>query len=383
MFNASSSKPSRKAVRGAALAAGLLAAFTTTAATVVPASAATRQASATVNETPPKGSVNIFETGSTLLYPLFQLWSSAYHKQYSNIKVTPSGTGSGAGISDAADGIVKIGASDAYLSGTQVSQNPGLKNIALAISAQQINYNVPGLNKVHLKLSGSVLSAIYQGKITTWNDQAISALNPGVTLPADKIIALHRSDSSGDTFLFSSFLSAADSRGWGQGIGYGTSIGFPSISNALGETGNGGMVTGCAATPGCIAYIGISYLGKTQADGLGEAQLQNASGKFLLPTPASMTAEAKQLEAKTPANETLSMIFDKAAGGYPIVNYEYAIIPAKELNNKMAQAVRAFLYWAVDPTHGANSSFLSQVDFQPLTPAVVSLSNAQIAQITG
>ena len=211
MFNASSSKPSRKAVRGAALAAGLLAAFTTTAATVVPASAATRQASATVNETPPKGSVNIFETGSTLLYPLFQLWSSAYHKQYSNIKVTPSGTGSGAGISDAADGIVNIGASDAYLSGTQVSQNPGLKNIALAISAQQINYNVPGLNKVHLKLSGSVLSAIYQGKITTWNDQAISALNPGVTLPADKIIALHRSDSSGDTFLFSSFLSAADS----------------------------------------------------------------------------------------------------------------------------------------------------------------------------
>ena len=275
MFKASSSKPSRKAVRGAAVAAGLLAAFTTTAAQIVPASAATRQAAATVNETPPKGSVNIFETGSTLLYPLFQLWSSAYHKQYSNIKVAPSGTGSGAGISDAADGIVDIGASDAYLSGTQVSQNPGLKNIALAISAQQINYNVPGLNKAHLKLSGPVLSAqIYQGKITTWNDQAISALNPGVNLPADKIIALHRSDSSGDTFLFSSFLSAADSHGWGQNIGYGTSIGFPSISNALGETGNGGMVTGCAATPGCIAYIGISYLGKTQADGLGEAMLR-------------------------------------------------------------------------------------------------------------
>ena len=103
--------------------------------------------------------------------------------------------------------------------------------------------------------------------------------------------------------------------------------------------------------------------------------LQNASGKFLLPTAASMTAEAKQLEAKTPANETLSMIFDKAAGGYPIVNYEYAIIPGKELNNKVAQAVRAFLYWAVDPTHGSNNSFLNQVDFQPLTPAVVSLSD--------
>jgi phosphate transport system substrate-binding protein len=382
MFKSSSSKASRTAVRGAAVAAGLLAAFTTTAATIIPASASTRAAAA-VSETPPRGSVNIFETGSTLLYPLFQLWSSAYHKQYSNIKVEPSGTGSGTGISDAADGIVDIGASDAYLSGTQLSQHPGLKNIALAISAQQVNYNVPGLNRDHLKLNAQVLSGIYQGKITEWNDSAIAKLNPGVNLPADKIIALHRSDSSGDTFLFSSYLSAADPKGWGSSIGYGTSIGFPSMSNALGETGNGGMVTGCQATPGCIAYIGISYLAKTQADGLGEAMLQNASGKFFLPNPASMTAEAKQLEGKTPPNETLSMIYDSAANGYPIVNYEYAIIPPKELNGKVAQAVRAFLAWAVDPKNGSASSFLNQVDFQPLTPAVAALSDAQIAQITG
>ncbi len=381
MFSARSS--SRKAARGAAVAAGLLAAVTTTATTIVPASAATRHANVTVSETPPKGSVNIFETGSTLLYPLVQLWSAAYHKEYPNIKIVPSGTGSGTGISDAADGIVDIGASDAYLSSSQVSEHPGLKNIALAISAQQVNYNVPGLNKVHLKFSGQVLAEIYEGKITTWNDPAIAALNPGVNLPADKIIALHRSDSSGDTFLFSSFLSAADPNGWGTNIGYGTSIGFPSISNALGETGNGGMVTGCAATPGCIAYIGISYLGKTQADGLGEAMLENKSGKFLLPDATTMTAEAKQLEKKTPADETLSMIYDSAPGGYPIVNYEYAIIPPKELNNEHAEAVKAFLAWAVDPKGGSASSFLSQVGFQPLTPAVEALSLAQIAQIQG
>jgi phosphate transport system substrate-binding protein len=383
MSSASSSKPSRKAARGAALAAGLLAAFTTTAATTVTASAAPRVANATNNEAPPRGNINIFETGSTLLYPLFQLWSGAYHHQYPNVKITPSGTGSGTGISDASDGIVDVGASDAYLSSTQVSQHPGLKNIALAISAQQINYNVPGLNDSHLKLSGSVLAQIYEGKITMWNDNAIGALNPGVTLPADKIIALHRSDSSGDTFLFSSFLSAADPNGWGSNIGYGTSIGFPSLSNALGETGNGGMVTGCSTTPGCIAYIGISYLAKASSSGLGEAMLQNKSGKFLLPTGASMTAEAKQLEAKTPPNETLSMIFDSAPGGYPIVNYEYAIIPPKELNNQKAAAVRAFLYWAVDPSGGSTNSFLSQVDFQPLTAKVASLSDAQIAQISG
>jgi phosphate transport system substrate-binding protein len=383
MFTASSSKPSRKAVRGAALAAGLLAAFTTTAATTVAASASPRHMSQAVNESPPKGSVNIFETGSTLLYPLFQLWSSAYHKQYPNIKVTPSGTGSGAGISDAADGVVDIGASDAYLSSSQVSAHPGLKNIALAISAQQINYNVPGFNNKHIKLNAAILSAIYQGQITVWNDSKIEALNPGLNLPDDKIVALHRSDSSGDTFLFSSYLSAADPNGWGSSIGYGTSIGFPSISNALGETGNGGMVTGCQNTPGCIAYVGISYLGRTQAAGLGEAMLENKSGKFLLPNPATMTAEAKQLEAKTPANETLSMIYDSAAGGYPIVNYEYAIIPPTESSSKDAAAVRAFLYWAVDPNNGSASSFLNQVDFQPLTPRVAALSDAQIATISG
>ena len=109
--------------------------------------------------------------------------------------------------------IVDIGASDAYLSGTQVAEHPGLKNIALAISAQQLNHNVPGFNRAHLKLSGQVLSDIYQGKITEWNDSAIAKLNPGANLPADKIIALHRSDSSGDTFLFISFIDAAAPNG--------------------------------------------------------------------------------------------------------------------------------------------------------------------------
>ena len=97
--------------------------------------------------------------------------------------------------------------------------------------------------------------------------------------PIARDVALHRSDSSGDTFIFSSFLSAADPNGWGSNIGYGTSISFPGISNSLGENGNGGMVSGCQATAGCIAYIGVSYLQKTQAAGLGEAELVNASGK--------------------------------------------------------------------------------------------------------
>jgi phosphate transport system substrate-binding protein len=334
------------------------------------------------NEAPPSGSVGITEEGSTLLLPLFELWSTAYHQRYPNASVTPGGGGSGKGVTDAASGVVDIGASDAYLSSSQLSQFPGMKNIALAISSQMVNYNIPYF-RGHIKLNGPVLSSIYQGKITEWNDPAITALNPSLAIPADKIVVLHRADSSGDTFIFSSYLSAADPKGWGANIGYGTSISFPSISNGLGESGNAGMLSGCQATPGCITYIGISYESKVAAAGLGLAELQNASGNYELPTPATVAAEAQALEAKTPPSETLSMIYDSAPSGYPIVNYEYGIIPPKEASTQEAQAVQAFLNWAIDPAKGSSSTFLNQVNFQPLPAAIRVLSQRQIAQIAG
>jgi phosphate transport system substrate-binding protein len=347
------------------------------------ASAASASSPPATDETPPSGHVSLSETGSTLLYPLFQLWSGAYHQRYKNITITPQGTGSGTGISNAAEGSVDIGASDAYLSGTEVSQHKGLKNIALAISAQQVNYNVSGVGNHHIKLNGKVLSAIYQGKITMWNDPQIKAINPGLNLPAEKIVALHRSDSSGDTFLFSSYLSDQDPSGWGKSIGYGTSISFPAISNALAEDGNGGMVTGCEQTPGCVAYIGISYLTETQKGHLGEAYLQNGSGKYEQPTGSTIVAEAAALEKKTPANEALSMIDDNAPNGYPIINYEYAIVPGRETSNTVATAVKAFLYWAVDGNGGSAKRFLNAVRFQALPQPVVALSDRLIAQIRG
>ena len=226
-------------------------------------------------ETPTGGSVS--ETGSTLLYPLFNLWSGGYSEKYSSTTIQTAGTGSGTGISEAENGTIDIGASDAYLSPTVASANPTLKNIPLAISAQIVAYNVPGVT-AHLKLSGKILSEIYQGTITKWNDSAIAGANPGITLPATPIVTLHRSDSSGDTFLFTTYLSKADPSGWGTKIGFNTTVPWPAAPGALGETGNSGMVTGCKATPGCIAYVGISYLTQALQAGLGYAQLQNAKG---------------------------------------------------------------------------------------------------------
>jgi len=344
------------------------------------ASSASASAPASAVQTAPaSASAALSETGSTLLYPLFNLWVPAYEKAYSQVKLTTAGTGSGTGISQAAAGAVQIGASDAYLSTTQVSQHPGLLNIPLAISAQQINYNVPGLSQsTHLKLNGKLLSQIYQGKITNWDDPAIKSVNPGVSLPNLKIVPLHRSDGSGDTFLFSTYLSDQDSSGWGSSISYGTTVSWPKVTGALAENGNGGMVAGCKATPGCVAYIGISYLKQTTSDGLGEAQVANGSGTYELPSTSTISTEAAGFVAKTPANESLSLI---NGSGYPIINYEYAIVNSKQSSATMAQDVQAFLHWAL--TTGNSMSYLSQVQFQPLPASVVSLSNAQIAKITG
>ncbi len=338
---------------------------------------AAKMQGAALPSAPNKSSVSLTETGSTLLFPLFGTWSTDYQKLYKQVTITTGGTGSGTGITDASTGTVNIGASDAYLSSADVAKYPGLLNIALAISAQQINYNLPGIK--NLKLDGTVLAEIYTGKITTWNDPAIKALNPGVNLPSMKIITLHRADSSGDTFLFTSYLNAQAPSLW-KSSNVNTSVSWPSVPGALAETGNSGMVAGCAANKGCIAYIGISYLQKTQAAGLGEAQVKNAAGKYELPVAGSISSAAAAFTAKTPASEAISMINGPAPTGYPIVNYEYAIVKTSQSNATQAEDMRAFLHWIVH-TGQSPTNYLDAVDFQPLPASVVSKSDALIAKI--
>lgn len=170
--------------------------------TAVPAPAPAAPAAAPVTLTPAPGRQTLSETGSTLLLPLVGTWATAYHQQHPGVTITVAGTGSATGITDAFDGKASIGASDAYLSSGDLVQNPGLVNVPLVISAQQVNYFLPGLPpSVHIHLDGPVLAAMYSGQITSWNDPAIAALNPGVRLPATKVVPFHRSDGSGDTFL--------------------------------------------------------------------------------------------------------------------------------------------------------------------------------------
>ncbi len=313
--------------------------------------------------------VSLLETGSTLLYPVISEWATQYHAS----KVTTAGTGSGTGIADALSGTVQIGASDAYLPASAPSN---MLNIPLAVSAQQIDYNLPGLaGKTHLHLSAQVINDMFDGTITKWNDSAIAALNPGVKLPSTSVVPIHRADGSGDTFMFTSYLAFQDPNSWVPSHGGpNTSVTWPSVPNALAEHGNGAMVFACKQTPGCIAYIGISWLRQALKFGLGDAALLNGSGNYVLPTPGNIESEVASYR-KIPASGAISLINSKSVKyGYPIVNFEYAIINTKQPSSSTANAIKAFLAWGMDPRHGSTAKNLAKFYFHPLAPGAMQIA---------
>lgn len=324
--------------------------------------------------------VSLLETGSTLLYPLFNLWVPVYTHSHSNIRITTQGTGSGTGIAQAISGVAQLGASDAYMSNVQMRQNPAIENIPLAISAQTINYNVPGLNRIHLKLSGPVLAGIYSGRIHYWNDRAIAGLNPGVRLPHKVIIPIHRTDGSGDTFIFSQYLSFSTPQ-WNQSVSYGTTISWPPVPGGIGANGNPGMVQAAQQNAYSIAYIGVSFAHEVAKAGLGTAAIENRAGHFLLPTHATVASAAHVMVNKTPRDERVSLVFAPGAQSYPIINYEYAIVSKQQRDPATAAAVRTFLNWAISARGGNAPHFLNQVGFVALPAPIVKLSLAQVGAI--
>ena len=324
--------------------------------------------------------ITLNETGSSLLYPLFNLWVPAYTRAHPAVQINTASTGSGTGIAQSIEGLVQFGASDAYLSDAQMKKNPEMLNIPVAISSQMINYNLPGLNNVHLKLNGTVVAGMYDGSVRYWDDAALKKLNPGVALPHDLIVTVHRTDGSGDTFMFSQFLSFTD-KTWEQKVGYGTSVNWPAVPGAIGANGNPGMVSAVKSTPYSVAYSGVSFQGQTDKDGLGEAMLQNRAGNFVMINETTVPAAAAAMVPKTPRDERISMIYAPGAESYPIINYEYVMVKSRQPNAETAAEIKKFLRWAVSTEGGNSLQFLKQVNFLPLPASARALTLQQINQI--
>jgi phosphate transport system substrate-binding protein len=327
---------------------------------------------------PASASRTLSETGSSLMAPLFALWAPAYHARFSQVTLRTASSSSGEGISSAAAGKADIGASDAFLSPATLAKYSHLVNIPLAVAALMVVYNAPGISaSAHLRLDGTVLARIFSGKISRWDDAAIAALNPGVKLPGAAIVPVHRADSSGSTFLFTSYLNAQDPSGWSNAL-IGTTVAWPRPPGALGATGSDAIISSVKSAPGAIGYVGVSYLSQVMSAHEGEAALGNSSGHFVLPTARALQAALASF-TNTPASETISLVNGSAAQAYPIINYEYAVVNTSQPSATRARDLRAFLSWAV--TSGTEQ--LVKVNFQPLPPSIITLSDAQIAKIKG
>jgi phosphate transport system substrate-binding protein len=340
----------------------------------------------------PPPSLTISETGSTLIYPLFNSWVSAYAKVEPSLHITAAGTGSGAGISQAIAGRVQIGTSDAYMSDDQAMAAPHILNIPLAISAQTVDANLPELHGRTLKLSGPVLAGIYSGKIRMWDDRQIAAMNQGEPLPHRSIVPVRRAEGSGDTFIFTQFLTfttcaSGDSDdpvchgSWEDTVGYGTTVNWPSVPGELEARGNDGMVATIARTPYAVGYVGASYESGAAKDNLTVAMLKNQAGNFLLPTPTTVTAAASVLTPRTPADERLTLVFAPGADSYPLINYEYAMVADHQPNSQTATAVSRFLLWCISREGGNAASYLDPLHFMALPTSIRARSEMQIAKI--
>jgi len=335
-------------------------------------------------------SLTLTETGSTLIFPLFKAWTAAYSKVEPDLQMETGATGSEAGIAQAIAKQVQIGTSDAYMSDTEAMAHPQILNIPLAISAQTVVANLPELRGATLKLNGSVLAAIYSGKIREWDSPAIAAINQGTHLPHQTIVPVRRADGSGDTFVFTQFLtfSTPDQQhlslkdfDWEGKIGYGTTVNWPSVAGGLRASGNHGMVETLARTPYAVGYLGASFQGDAEKANLQTAMLENQAGKFLLPTPATVSAAAATLTPRTPADERLTLVYAPGDNSYPLINYEYAIVSSKQANPQAASAISNFLLWCIGPQGGSARTFLEPVHFIPLPVSIRALSEMQIAKI--
>ena len=278
--------------------------------------------------------------GSTFDYPLFTQWFNEYAAQ-TGVEVNYQAVGSGAGITDITNGTVDFGASDAVPTSAQFAAaqaaNGTLLTIPITAGATAVMYNIPNIGG-QLKLSGPVLAQIYLGTITKWNDPAIVALNPTLTLPNAAIAVVHRSDSSGTTNIFTNYLDKISTQ-WDSQVGTANSVNWPT---GIGASGSAAVAAAVQQTPNAIGYVELSY---AITNSLTYAQMQNSSGNFITPSVDSATAASSGIAI--PANGQIMITNSSNPQAYPIVGFSWVVVYQKQTNKAIGTALVNMLWWAI------------------------------------
>jgi phosphate transport system substrate-binding protein len=296
--------------------------------------------------------------GATFIYPLISKWSSDYN-QATGARVNYQSIGSGGGIAQIKAGTVDFGSSDKPLSSEELAA-AGLGQFPSAIGGVVPVVNVEGLKPGQLRLTGPVLADIFMGKITTWNDPAIAALNPGVTLPATKINVVHRSDGSGTTFNFANYLSKV-SPAWKSSVGEGTSVKWPT---GMGGKGNEGVASYVQQIKGSIGYVELAYALQNQ---MAYASLQNAAGNWVQPNAEAFQAAAASADWKNAQDFNLVITNAPGAQAWPITATNFILMHKQPKNPERSQQAREFFKWALENGQPQAQS----LDYVPLPPELV------------
>jgi phosphate transport system substrate-binding protein len=313
--------------------------------------------------------------GSTLAAPIYQQWGSSLKDQGLTLNYNP--VGSGAGQAQLEAGTVDFAGSDPALKPADRAKFKGaVLQFPVAFGAITVSYNLSGV-KSGLKLDGPTLGNIFLGKIKTWNDPAIKALNPGMSLPGSAITVVHRSDSSGTTDGFTKFLSAVDPA-WKTSVGHGKDVKWPT---GTGGKGNSGVAAAVKQTPGAIGYVEQAY---ALENSFTFAAVKNSSGQFIMPTITNTSAAA--LGIKVPADLGISTINSKSAAAYPIVSQTFLEAykdPCKAgASSGVASGLKRFLSFAFGHGQQTLGADANQLPYAPLPPALSAKDNAQLASMT-
>jgi len=322
-------------------------------------------------QAPGPSSVSLIGAGASFPYPLYSKWFSEYAKVNPGIQISYQSIGSGGGIQQLKAGTVDFGASDAPLSDEEATSMPGpVMHIPTVAGAVAVAYNLSGL-KQPLKLDGPTLAAIYSGEVRRWNDQRVAALNPAEKLPDLAITVVHRSDGSGTSYLFTSYLAAV-SKDWSTKVGAGKSVNWPA---GVGAKGNEGVTGVVKQTPGAIGYLELAY---AKQNALPVAHLKNAAGEFVEPTVASTTAAAAGAAETMEEDVRVSLINSPAPGAYPIAGFTYLLVYQQQTDQKKAEALARFLLWALKDGQLLAPPLL----YAPLPEQVIKIDDSAVRGLT-
>jgi phosphate transport system substrate-binding protein len=316
------------------------------------------------------GQVLINGAGATFPNPIYSKWFDEFHKVHPDVQINYQPIGSGGGIRQLEAGTVDFGASDQPMTDEQLKKQKGrVLHFPAVLGAVVPTYNIPGVSQT-LKFTPEALAGIFLGNVKKWNDPVIAGANPGVRLPANEILVVHRSDGSGTTFIWTDYLSKISPE-WKSKVGSSTSVSWPAGLGAKGNEGVAGLVR---QTPNSIGYVELIYAIQNK---MPYGHVRNSAGVFVNPTLSSVTAAAASAAKEMPEDFRVSITKAPGKEAYPISSFTWLLVPQQIENAAKRKYIVEFLHWMLGPGQRMTEALY----YAPLPKPVVAKEIKQIALI--